>query len=43
MTNYDVIKKLIGDIRPKGDSSRDENLKINNSQNNKFNSLNFDK
>lgn len=31
MTNYDVVKKLIGDIRPKGDASRDgeilENLK----------------
>ena len=31
MTNYDVVKKLIGDVRPKGDASRDsqilENLK----------------
>lgn len=31
MTNYDVVKKLIGDIRPIGDSSYDkyrlENLK----------------
>ena len=31
MTNYDVVKKLIGDIRPLGDASRDgkrlENLK----------------
>lgn len=31
MTNYDVVKKLIGDIRPIGDASRDvqilENLK----------------
>ncbi len=31
MENYDVVKKLIGDIRPKGDASRDyeilENLK----------------
>jgi len=31
MTNYDVIKKLIGDVRPKGDASKDyqilENLK----------------
>lgn len=23
MTNYDIVKKLIGDVRPKGDSSRD--------------------
>jgi len=23
MTNYDVVKKLIGDVRPKGDASRD--------------------
>lgn len=23
MTNFDVVKKLIGDINPKGDSSRD--------------------
>lgn len=32
MTNYEVVKKLIGDIRPKGDSSRDtkifDNLKM---------------
>ena len=31
MTNYDIVKKLIGDVRPKGDASRDyqilENLK----------------
>lgn len=31
MTTYDVVKKLIGDVRPKGDSSVDykilENLK----------------
>jgi len=31
MENYDVVKKLIGDVRPKGDASRDyqilENLK----------------
>lgn len=31
MTNYDVVKKLIGDVRPKGDASVDykilENLK----------------
>lgn len=31
MTNYDVVKKLIGDVRPKGDASIDrqilENLK----------------
>lgn len=31
MTNYDVVKKLIGDVRPKGDASRDyeilENLR----------------
>jgi len=31
MTNYEIIKKLIGDVRPKGDASRDyqilENLK----------------
>lgn len=31
MTNYDVVKKLIGEIRPVGDASRDpkilENLK----------------
>ncbi len=31
MTNYDVVKKLIGDVIPKGDASRDyqilENLK----------------
>jgi hypothetical protein len=31
MTNYEVVKKLIGDVRPKGDASRDyeilENLK----------------
>lgn len=31
MTNFDVVKKLIGDIRPVGDASRDpqrlENLK----------------
>lgn len=31
MTNYNIVEKLIGDIRPKGDSSRDnqifENLK----------------
>jgi hypothetical protein len=31
MTNYDVVKKIIGDVRPKGDASRDyqilENLK----------------
>ena len=30
-TNYEIVKKLIGDIRPKGDASRDyeilENLK----------------
>lgn len=31
MTNYDIVKKLIGEVRPKGDSSSDyqilENLK----------------
>ena len=31
MTNYEVVKKLIGDIRPKGDPSKDygilENMK----------------
>jgi hypothetical protein len=31
MTNYEVVKKLIGNVRPKGDASRDyeilENLK----------------
>lgn len=31
MTNYDIVKKLIGDIRPLGDASRDylilDNLK----------------
>lgn len=31
MTNYDIVKKLIGEVRPKGDASRDyqilENLK----------------
>lgn len=32
MTNFDVVKKLIGNVRPKGDASRDyeilENLKV---------------
>ena len=23
MTNYDVVKKLIGEVRPKGDASKD--------------------
>lgn len=31
MTNFDVVKKLVGDVRPKGDASMDyqilENLK----------------
>lgn len=26
MTNFDVVKKLIGDVRPKGDASRDAEI-----------------
>lgn len=29
MTNYDVVKKLIGDVRPKGDASRDNQILMN--------------
>jgi len=29
MTNYDVVKKLIGDVRPKGDASKDYQILAN--------------